>query len=150
MDLLPGTTPVRRSELLAAGMSEAEIRHAVGSGAIVRVCRGMYRGAVPPGPPGPPRPPGLPGPRGDPGRRWEELVAGHERAVRGVVRRLESPAVVSHVSAAVVHGTEIWDVPLGRVHVTRSAPTGLAGDTTSSSTRCPSIPRRRCGCAGSW
>lgn len=124
MDLLPGTTPVRRSELLAAGMSEAEIRHAVGSGAIVRVCRGMYRGAVPPGPPGPPRPPGLPGPRGDPGRRWEELVAGHERAVRGVVRRLESPAVVSHVSAAVVHGTEIWDVPLDRVHVTRSAPTG--------------------------
>ncbi|ALE85245.1 hypothetical protein [Pseudonocardia sp. HH130629-09] len=124
MDLLPGTTPVRRSELLAAGMSEAEIRHTVGSGAIVRVCRGRYRGAGPPGSPGPPGTLGPPRPRGDPGRHWEELVAGHERAVRGVVRRLESPAVVSHVSAAVVHDTEIWDVPLDRVHATRSASTG--------------------------
>ncbi|MER5672199.1 type IV toxin-antitoxin system AbiEi family antitoxin domain-containing protein [Pseudonocardia alni] len=112
MDLLPGTTPVRRSELIAAGMSEAEIRQALGAGAIVRVCRGMYRGAVPPG--------AVTGPGG----RWEELVAAHERAVRGVLRRLDSPAVVSHVSAAVVHGAETWDVPLDRVHVTRSVPTG--------------------------
>jgi hypothetical protein len=35
------------------------------------------------------------------------------------MRELAGDAVVSHVSAAVLHGLRIWGVPLGRVHVTR-------------------------------
>jgi hypothetical protein len=39
------------------------------------------------------------------------------------VARLAAGAVCSHVSAAVLHGLPVWQVPLGRVHVTR-APNG--------------------------
>jgi hypothetical protein len=39
--------------------------------------------------------------------------------VRATVPRLAAGSVVSHVSAAVMHGLPVWNVPMGRVHVTR-------------------------------
>jgi hypothetical protein len=56
--------------------------------------------------------------------RLDDAVARHALAVRAAVRHLSPDAVVSHVSAAVLHGLTLWDVPLGRVHVTRCRRSG--------------------------
>jgi hypothetical protein len=40
---------------------------------------------------------------------------------------LRTPGVLSHVSAAVMHGLPLWNVPLGRVHVTRRPPASGSG-----------------------
>jgi hypothetical protein len=39
--------------------------------------------------------------------------------VRAVVPRLAAGSVVGHVTAALLHGFDVWAVPLDRVHVTR-------------------------------
>ena len=44
--------------------------------------------------------------------------------------RLAAGAVCSHVTAAVLHGLPVWQVPLGRVHVTR-APNGSGSRTNA-------------------
>ncbi|RBY85974.1 hypothetical protein [Blastococcus sp. TF02A-26] len=46
----------------------------------------------------------------------------HRRLVTATLAALRRPAVVSHQSAAVLHGLLLWGVPLGRVHVTRNPP----------------------------
>lgn len=51
------------------------------------------------------------------GRRARHLLA-----VRATMAGLRNPAVVSHASAAVVHGLPIWGIPLTHVHVTRRPP----------------------------
>lgn len=109
-----GRGPVRRRELRAAGMSEEEIRRAVTAGEITAACRGIYV----PGDVVPQRT------VRSPTEWWEQQAARHEIAVRGVLARLELPAVVSHVSAAVLHRMDVWDVPLTRVHLTRDRTTG--------------------------
>ncbi|HEV7469342.1 MAG TPA: hypothetical protein VGO23_06115 [Pseudonocardia sp.] len=56
-------------------------------------------------------------------RRLEDPAAAHRLGVAAAVRVLASwpgGAVVSHVSAAVLHGLPVWGVPLDRVHVTRA------------------------------
>jgi hypothetical protein len=52
---------------------------------------------------------------------WEELAPEEQHRVlaRAVLRTAASPAVLSHVSAAVEHGAEVWDVSLSHVHFTR-------------------------------
>ncbi|RIJ70667.1 hypothetical protein D1871_17715 [Nakamurella silvestris] len=37
---------------------------------------------------------------------------------------LGAEEVLSHVSAAVLHGLPVWDIPLGRVHITKSRSSG--------------------------
>ncbi|MFW6090958.1 MAG: type IV toxin-antitoxin system AbiEi family antitoxin domain-containing protein [Actinomycetota bacterium] len=44
----------------------------------------------------------------------------HLARVHAVVRSLREPAVVSHVSAAVLHGLPTWGLDLSEVHVTRA------------------------------
>jgi hypothetical protein len=39
---------------------------------------------------------------------------------RAVLQTAESPAVLSHITAAVEHGAEVWDVDMSRVHTTRA------------------------------
>lgn len=51
-----------------------------------------------------------------------DAAARHAMLVRATVTGLRRPAVVSHQSAAVLHGMVLWAVPLGRVHVTRRPP----------------------------
>jgi hypothetical protein len=46
-------------------------------------------------------------------------TAAHRLLVHATLAGLRRPAVVSHQSAAVLHGLQLWDVPLDRVHVTR-------------------------------
>jgi hypothetical protein len=89
-----------RRAAVAAGWSDDELgRHARG-GRLARLRRGAYLpGAVPVDP-----------------------AARHRLLVRATLAGLRRPAVVSHQSAAVLHGLALWGVGLGRVHVTRRPP----------------------------
>jgi hypothetical protein len=49
--------------------------------------------------------------------------------VLATIAGLRSPAAVSHISAAVLHGLPIWGVPLDRVHVLRGPATSGTGST---------------------
>src|SRR3712207_9277276 len=56
-----------------------------------------------------------------------DAVARHRLTVLATIPGLRSPAVVSHLSAAVLHGLPVWGVPLDRVHVSRRPPTNGSG-----------------------
>lgn len=85
------------TELRAAGYTEREVRRALRSGDLTSVRRGIYATS------------GVPA----------EPMARHAMSVRAAARGVASEAVVSHVSAAAMHGLPSWAVPLHRVHVTR-------------------------------
>ena len=46
-------------------------------------------------------------------------VGVHLARARLVGSRFDADEALSHVTAAVVHGLDVWDAPLGRIHVTR-------------------------------
>lgn len=112
-DALPGLGPFRRADLHAVGLGDPAIRALVRAGRLQAVCRGMYV-------PGPV----APAPARSRAEHVERLTARHVLAIRGVVARLGAPAVVSHVSAAVLHAVDLWDLPFDRVHLTRDRPSG--------------------------
>ncbi|GGG29411.1 CTP synthase [Rhodococcoides trifolii] len=87
---------LRRPELLARGVGDAEIRRARRNRSIVTVQPGLY---VPPS-------------------VYDGLdtTARHLLAVRAAADKTTSAAVVSHQSAAVVHGFDMWKPNLERVH----------------------------------
>jgi hypothetical protein len=88
--------------MLASGFSDDEVRRLLRIGDLTRVRRGSYFvGPLP-----------------------EEPARRHRLAISAAVRALADEAVLSHISAAVVHGLPLWNVPLGWVHVTRARPTG--------------------------
>ncbi|MGY2076457.1 type IV toxin-antitoxin system AbiEi family antitoxin domain-containing protein [Blastococcus sp. SYSU DS0828] len=90
--------PVRlRRDALTEGWSDGELARAVRSGELSRLRRGAYVDAVLPAGP----------------------AAQHALLVEATVALLRRPAVVSHQSAAVLHGLPLWDVALDRVHITR-------------------------------
>jgi hypothetical protein len=95
---------VFRPALLASGVTDDELRRLRAQRRLTAVRPGAYV------------------PSDDP--RLDDAVAHHALAVRATARRLASDAVVSHVSAAVLHGLTLWGVPLDRVHVTRDRPSG--------------------------
>jgi hypothetical protein len=86
-----------RAQLLGDGYSADEVRRLLAGGDLLRVRRGAYV------------------------RSPEELSveASHLRLVEAVLRQHPGPAVVSHQSAAVVHGLPVWSSALVRVHLTR-------------------------------
>ena len=90
------------TELRAAGYTEREVRRALRAGELMPVRRGIY--AV----------------RGVP----DEPMVRHAMSVRAAERGVASEAVISHVSAAALHGLPSWGVALDRVHVTRSRRNG--------------------------
>jgi hypothetical protein len=91
-----------RAQWLAAGFSGDELRGLLRTGRLTPVRRGSYvQGSLP-----------------------DDVLARHVLQIRAAVGELTSDAVVSHVSAAVLHGLRIWGVRLDRVHVTRRRPTG--------------------------
>jgi hypothetical protein len=53
-----------------------------------------------------------------------DVLGRHALAVAAAMGELAADAVVSHVSAAVLHGLRIWSLRLDRVHVTRSRRSG--------------------------
>lgn len=92
-----------RSELRAAGVTDGELRRRRRDGVLHPVRRGAYVRV---------------------GADLREREVAHALAIRAEVPRLAASAVVSHGSAALVHGLPIWDLPLTRVHVTRARRTG--------------------------
>lgn len=92
-----------RRELLARGFDDTEIRARRRRGELCSVRRGAYA-----------RPGVLPG----------RPEARHAVQVRAAVGQVSPDAVVSHLSAAVLHGLPVWGDPLRRVQLTRSRRSG--------------------------
>jgi hypothetical protein len=46
----------------------------------------------------------------------------HRLLIEATLSKIRRPAVVSHLSAAVMHGLPLWSTPLTAVHVTRNPP----------------------------
>lgn len=113
LDAVAGPGPFSRADLHAAGLADTGIRRALREGALHQVCYGMYVAGVPDT-----------GPARTRAEHFERLAALHVLAVRGVLARLGVPAVVSHASAAVLHGIDIWDLPIDHVHLTRNRSSG--------------------------
>jgi hypothetical protein len=93
-----------RPSLLAAGVTDDEVRRLRRRGELVAVERGAYLD---------PTDPRL--------RRPEER---HVLQMAAALPRLAKDAVVSHQSAAVLYGLPVWNMPLSRVHVTRAKRSG--------------------------
>ena len=93
---------VLRSSLRAAGFPDHEVERLVGSGKLTPVRRGSYVVG------------GLP----------DEAERLHAVRVQAAVDHLAGAAVVSHASAAVLHGLPVWGIRLNRVSATRSRRSG--------------------------
>lgn len=88
-----------RAQARDVGYSDAEIATAVRSGRWHRFRRGYYCLSS----------------------RWNSMDAVEQHVVRSraVMHSLGHAVALSHVSASVAHGLDIWGIPLDRVHVTR-------------------------------
>jgi hypothetical protein len=98
----PGQLHLRR-DAVRAGWTDDELGRLVRAGELARLRRGAYVARTLP----------------------QEATARHRLLVRATLAGLRRSAVVSHQSAAVVHGLPLWDVPLDRVHVTRKPPASV-------------------------
>jgi hypothetical protein len=87
-----------RAELIQRGFGTAEIARLVRAGELARLRRGAY---------------------GDPLAADTAPAAAHRALVLATVRQVSDEAVVSHGSAAVLHGLPTWSDQLERVHLTR-------------------------------
>jgi hypothetical protein len=94
--------PLRRVDALARGFSDGELARMVRRGELLRLQRGSY---VPPG----------------------SAIHGHRAVVLATVAQLRRPGVVSHLSAAVLHGLPLWGATPRRVHLTRHPPAAGSG-----------------------
>jgi hypothetical protein len=92
-------------DLLDGGYDKGELQRLVRRGSLQRLRRGAYvrTAAAPP-----------------PASREEQ----HRRLVAAVTARTGPEAVVSHGSAAVLHGLPVWSGSIEQVHVTRSRSNG--------------------------
>lgn len=93
----PTPHALRRRDALARGYTDSEIRTLCRNGGLHRLRPGTYlrdRAEL------------------DPRQRHGELI-------RATLPGVSDDAVVSHQSAAVLHGLPVWGIPLDRVHVTR-------------------------------
>ena len=94
-----GPRLIRRDAALADGISESELRRARQRGALTPVVRGVYL------------------PVAD--ATGLDCAGRHLAEVEAIVPRLTGEPVVSHVSAAVVHGLPFWHSEMPAVHITR-------------------------------
>jgi len=99
-----GPGPLLLRDLAAAGVDGDEVRRMHRRGELARIAPGAYVD---------PADPRL--------RRPEDR---HQMQVAVAVPRIASDAVVSHQSAAVLHGLPAWNIPLTRVHATRPRRSG--------------------------
>lgn len=93
-----------RHRLLALGITDRELGRARRTGALSTVRRGSYVAA--------------------PDARLDRPEARHALLAAAAWPRFADGSVLSHCSAAVLHGLPLWSVPLDRVHVTRARRTG--------------------------
>jgi len=94
-----GPRLIRRDAALADGTSESELRRARQRGVLTPIVRGVYLPVVDAA--------GL------------DCAGRHLAEVEAIVPRLTGEPVVSHVSAAVVHGLPFWHSEMPAVHITR-------------------------------
>ncbi len=87
----------RRDSLIAAGFTDHELARAVRTGELTKIRRGSYLQAPEP----------------------DEATDQHLFRVRSAFPDLSTGTVVSHASAAVLHGLPIWSLSLERVQVTK-------------------------------
>lgn len=111
---MPATEPdqpylLRRADALADGFGDAELARMVRRGELHRLQRGTYAHS--------------------PAQLPTDAAARHRLAVLATVAGLRSPATVSHLSAAVLHGLPVWGTALDRVHVLRSPQANGTGST---------------------
>ncbi|MBB3083172.1 type IV toxin-antitoxin system AbiEi family antitoxin domain-containing protein [Geodermatophilus sabuli] len=100
--LPPWSGLLRRVDALAAGLSDGELARFVRRGELERLQRGAYL---------------------DTGT----TVHRHRAVIEATVAGLRRPGVVSHASAAVLHGLPLWRVPTARVHLIRRPPAAGSG-----------------------
>ncbi len=99
----------QRRDLLAAGFSSSEVQRELRAGRLLPLRRGAY---VEPE-----------------DERLARAEDRHRLLVLATVPRLSDGAVVSHASAAVMHGLPLWGISLEQVHVTRDAPSGARSNS---------------------
>ncbi|MBB3082227.1 hypothetical protein [Geodermatophilus sabuli] len=90
---------VLRRRALAEGWSDDELVRSLQRGDLTRLRPGAHLSEVPSDP-----------------------LLRHRYLVTATLAALRRPAVVSHQSAAVLHGWPLWGVPLDQMHVTRRPP----------------------------
>jgi len=91
---------VLRRDALRGGWSDGELARLTRAGQWNRLRRGAYLD----------------------GQLPTTAVARHALLLAATLGTLRRSAVVSHQSAAVLHGMPLWGAPLGRVHITRRPP----------------------------
>ena len=96
-----------RHDLEARGITAGEIRSRVRSGSLVRVRRGAYAPTADPEP-----------------ADASNAVRRHRLMLDATVLQLSPEWVVSHMSAALLHGLPTWNDQLARVQLTRGRPGG--------------------------
>ncbi|WP_166678322.1 type IV toxin-antitoxin system AbiEi family antitoxin domain-containing protein [Kribbella kalugense] len=94
-----------RADALAAGYSDSELRRRLRAGQWSRLCRDVY---VEPDT----------WPVGE--QSWDRARRLHVLRTRAVVDRMGDGVVVSHQSAAVLHGLPSWGLDLSKVQVTKA------------------------------
>ncbi|SDO97905.1 Transcriptional regulator, AbiEi antitoxin, Type IV TA system [Nakamurella panacisegetis] len=97
-----------RRELMATGYSPAEVERARASGEIRSVHRGVY----------------------SPAEYFDRQDLRGQHVLRARAAAHAAPSVVvSHISAAALHGLPVDSAVLGRIHLTRPGRTGARGDS---------------------
>jgi hypothetical protein len=91
---------ILRRDLVTTGWTDDELARRRRAGALSRIRRGAYLT----------------------GSTAADAATRHRHLIAATAAGLRRDAVVSHQSAALVHGFPLWRVPLDRVHVTRRPP----------------------------
>ncbi|WP_226437400.1 type IV toxin-antitoxin system AbiEi family antitoxin domain-containing protein [Rhodococcus yananensis] len=95
---------IHRRDAHERGVTDAEIRRLVATRRWIRLASGVY----------------VPCEAYDAADEYRR----HELRARAVLATASPDAVLSHVSAAVLHGLRPWNIPLDDVHIARNRPTG--------------------------
>ncbi|MFI5706211.1 type IV toxin-antitoxin system AbiEi family antitoxin domain-containing protein [Kribbella sp. NPDC051620] len=98
-----------RADVLAAGYSDDDIHLRIKDGRWVRLFRGVYAEA---------------GGDYDLLAPWDQRIWRHVRTAKAAYHQADGRAVLSHQSALLVHGVQIGDLDLSRVHLTNLARLG--------------------------
>jgi hypothetical protein len=93
-----------RPLLLASGVTDDELRHLRATDAVTAIRPGAYLPST--------------------DDRLHDALARHEMLIHSTMKKVSPDSVVSHTSAAVLHGLALWQVPLGRVHTTKDRRSG--------------------------
>ena len=113
-----------RTDAIAAGYSDVQIRSRVASGRWVRLTRGAFAQL---------------GPDVAAMQDWDRAAWLHVRTAKAVYHRLGGRAVISHQSALLIYGVRMSELDLRRVHLTRTLGPGRTGATVCQHAARPTV-----------